>query len=923
VSEYYQGALEETRDLVAEHEAGRLPVVGFRQREIAEVLEHLDAGRSVLLTGPVGAGKTAVVYGVAGALAGRGEAGAVRGLRQISSTEILSGTKFLGEWQSKLARLVEGAADTQAALFVTDVWNLATVGRTSTDPSGVLDALRPALDSRRVAIIGEADPAVLRQMQRVSGFVNLFAQVRIPPLDADQVDELLEMRAADGGLRLDPACRTLLVSLTSRFLPSRPQPGPALQLLDRVRDYQEQKRAVGELEPVSAAFIEKVFSIYTGLPRFVVSRAETVPARDIRAWFEDRIVGQREAIEAVVETIALYKAGLHDPQRPIGTFLFVGPTGVGKTELARALAEFLFGSASRLLRFDLSEFKDYHSFEMLVGDPGRADQPARLVDPVRAHPFQVVLFDELEKAHSNVWDLFLQLLDEGRLTPPAGEAVSFRNTIIIATSNVGAQTSDKAVGFGARADDGARAAAIRDALEKAFRPELLNRFGHVVVFHPLSAEQVRTVARQELRRVLGREGITGRNLVVDVDDAALDLIIERGFDPRYGARGLKREIQRQLVLPLAMTLMERQVDPGAILKVSDRDGKINVRLIDTAESREHRREREPVRVADKKMTRDEIAEVARKLAADVEALAAEVDEPWLRTERGRLLEMRRDPAFWNHPEDAALALRDLDRYGAWLHRLDRLRQRADEIASGIADADMRREVADLGNRLVQLEDSIAVTRRELVAMGAAGLWDALVEIRPLPEGGRRARDLLHDTYRRWAEDRRMEVEVLREPLDDDEPVMLAIKGHYAYGLLRLEAGMHRVRDGKHRSVAAVRVGAWTDRREPVEFHSHRALKVSGQYGGRVRSRLECAGGLVLQNGATLADNRERAAELAPSWTAAPQPPDDIVRRYDLDPPMIRDVATGVSSGRTDALAPRPLHDLLCRRVDELGQSERR
>jgi ATP-dependent Clp protease ATP-binding subunit ClpC len=210
--------------------------------------------------------------------------------------------------------------------------------------------------------------------------------------------------------------------------------GPAPSRCRADRHYLDEKRAIGEDEPVTAAFIEKVFAVYTGLPRFVVSRHEVRPVTEIRDWFRSRIIGQRDAIEAIVQMITLFKAGLQDAHRPIGTFLFVGPTGVGKTELARALATYLFGSEKRLLRFDLSEFKDYHSFEMLIGDPKKPERPARLVDAVRAQPFQVVLLDEIEKAHGNIWDLLLQVLDDGRLTPAHGPAVSFRNTIVIATT---------------------------------------------------------------------------------------------------------------------------------------------------------------------------------------------------------------------------------------------------------------------------------------------------------------------------------------------------------------------------------------------------------------------------------------------------------------------------------------------------------
>ncbi len=915
---YQQALVNETRDLLAEARRDELPRAQFRDQAVAQIGEHLASGHSVLVTGPAGVGKTAVIHELAHVFldGGRG------GLREMSTTTALVGTRYVGEWQTKITRMIEAAEADDVTLVISDVWNLATAGKASNDPTSLWDAVRPFLESRRLKLVGEATPEVLHQMQRLQGFTNHFKQVALQPLEPAEVDAVLQHAGGQAGLALDEASRQALVKVTGRFTPARPQPGPALDLLAQVRDYGEQKRGVGEPEPVTPAFVEKVFCIYSGLPRFVVSRDETMAVRDIRAWFSDRIVGQTEAIEAVVETITLFKAGLHDPQRPIGTFLFVGPTGVGKTELARALARFLFGSTSRMLRFDLSEFKDYHSFEMLLGNPREPGSPARLLDPVRQQPFQVVLLDELEKAHSNVWDIFLQLLDEGRLTPPGGQPVSFRNTLLIATSNVGNIEADSRLGFGKERSATAREMVVRKALESAFRPEFLNRFAHVVVFHPLTREQVRTVARQELQRILGREGITARNLVVDVDDSAIDLAIDRGYDQRYGARALKREIQRQIVKPLAVALMERGVEPGAILRVVAGKEQVQVRLVETAESRAAKREREPVKLpAGEKLTRPLLEQRLAATRAEVDAIAASAAETELEAERDRLLALQADPDFWGGPaERTASVLTDLDRCNQWLDRIDHLRAWATELCEDLATSPLRRDVERIAPLALRLERALAFARRELVVMGAAGRWDALIEIRPLGgAGGRPMRDLLVETYTRWAEFRDMQVDWVCEPMTDAEPVLLSVQGHFAYGLLRGEAGLHRLREDELRSVASVRVAAWTPDRGKPEFAAHRALKTTGQFGGRIRSRQECTSGLVLQNTRTLADNREWAAELGPSWLAADEPPGEIVRRYDLAPFKLRDPLTGTTTGRRDVLQGRPFHELLGARVDAAAE----
>lgn len=901
-------------DLVAAARQGILPPVSYRDREIDTLLGQLDAGHSVLITGPAGCGKTSVIFGLAAALSQRQQGG----LCQLSTSSVMAGTRYLGDWETKLAKICEQAEENRVILYFSDPWNLASVGRSTANRNCFLDALRPLLEAGRVRLLGEASAEQIQAMRRHADLLHLFQTLPVTPLGEDEVQAIITNTARDAGLALEPTALRTLIQLTNRFLPARPQPGPALQLLGQARDYQTQKAGVGEPEGLSSAFIEKVFGIYSGLPRFVVSADAVMPAQEIREWFQQRIIGQEEAVEAVVETITLFKAGLHDPQRPLGSFLFVGPTGVGKTELARALAEFLFGSAARLLRFDLSEFKDYHAFEMLLGDPGNPDQPARLLDPVRDQPFQVILFDELEKAHPNIWDIFLQLLDAGRLSPPGGEPVDFRNTLVIATSNVGAEAAGSTMGFVTDDRLAARQAGIRQALEKAFRAEFLNRFQHTVVFHPLTREQIRAVARQELQRILNREGITARQLVVDVDDAALDLTVARGFDPRYGARGLSREIQRRLLVPLATLLMERGTEEGQILRLVAQRNEIQVRVVDTPVSRAARRARAPLRLArGRRLQSEDLVGQIRELGDNLEQLTDALGETSLQGQHDALLERKDSPGFWTDPAAAALVLQEINKLAGALSRLTALREAQQTLATEFADSG-RRNLPVLHRRWEELANALASARRELLILGEAGLPDALVEIRPV--GGRLARDLLAETYRRWASAHHHRVECLHGPMADDDPLSLVISGAYAYGMLRGELGLHRVREGERSGVAAVRVGPLVDA-PPASpsFSDQRALKKVDQYGEKVRSRVVCGEGLVLQNSRTLAENRERAADLLPSWEALPAISERIVRRYELKPFKVRDYLSNTTSGKASILAPEQFHQLLCQRV-ELGDS---
>jgi ATP-dependent Clp protease ATP-binding subunit ClpC len=910
--------LDEGQDVV--EAAQRSRPTRFRDREIEAALNALQANRSVLLIGPPGVGKSAVLLGVAQRLA-QGFDPTLTGIRRFTTTQIMSGTRYLGEWKSKLTRLMDDAAQSATVLNIVDVWNLPTVGTTSQSKANLLDAMRPRLADGRLRLISEATADQLQEMHRLAKFVSLFEVVRIEPLSAQEMRAIVQQEAADIGLAIGTEAQERLFELCQTFHAANAGPGTALDLLHKLRDYRDQKLAVGEATDITPLFVEKVFAIHSGLPLFVVSKSESKSASQIRDWFRERIVGQENAIEAVVEMIAFYKARLHDTGKPVGSFLFVGPTGVGKTELARTLAEFFFGSDRRLLRFDMSEFSDFHSFEMLVGTQVAPERPARLIDPVRVQPFQVLLFDELEKAHRNIQDLFLQLLDEGRLTTPRGETVSFRNTIIIATSNVGAfEGMTTGIGFGDKGEryDADKALA---AVEAHFRPEFLNRFQHVVLFHPLTREQAARIARADLQATLKREGITGRNLIVDVHDELIDHVLAVGFNPRYGGRGIKREIRRQVILPIATLLMERTLEPGSLIDVGLHEGRVRARVADPPDSRRAKAEKAPVRTrSGDRLTREAARQRAHAARAACEALgcAAEIDR--LRDEVEEIDRTRRDHGFWSDLSEAAGTLAQQTRALEAVTRIERLQETAQELVATFDTALTRAQLAHFSDRLVELEAAIAVARREIVTMGADGHADALVEIAPVGTQPH-ARDFLFKLYRDWARERGLEVVMLREPMTAAEPVALALHGAFAHGYLKGEAGLHRLRKDEKSAVARVAVAPWSNRAGAVEFGEQRALKAVGQLGGKIRSRVSVpAARLVLQNSRTLDENRELARDVAPNWPREQPPTPPRVRLYDVSQFLVRDYLTKADFTRKDILSPKSFHELLCARLDRAAQA---
>ena len=366
--------------------------------------------------------------------------------------------------------------------------------------------------------------------------------------------------------------------LAQHYIAGVAAPGRLLRLLKAAHD----RATVEGRDSIRSPDVLETLSEATGLPLHVVDPLAPLDLDEVRRFFSERVLGQAEAVDCLVDRIALVKAGLTDPTRPLGVFLFVGPTGTGKTEIAKTLAEFLFGSADRLVRLDMSEFQTERSFERLLGDTGSQEEAATLISSVRAKPFSVVLLDEFEKAHRNVWQLFLQLFDDGRLTDRHGRTADFRQCVVVLTSNLGSAVERGGrVGFVPDGGPRFRPAAVERALQDVFAPEFLNRIDRIVVFRPFERGQMRALLERELALVLERRGFRTRPWAVEWDEAALELLAEKGFSPELGARPLKRAVERYLLAPLATTIVSQGVPEGdQFLFITARDGEIEVTFVD-------------------------------------------------------------------------------------------------------------------------------------------------------------------------------------------------------------------------------------------------------------------------------------------------------------------------------------------------------
>ncbi len=598
-------------NMTAQASEGRFRRAYHREDEVEAILRILASTRhnSVVVTGAAESGKTAVIQEAVRRIANKDcdESLHERQVWLLTPDRIIAGAQFVGTWEERINNIVDECRKNRHILYVPDLPGLLEVGRWSKSDANVAMALKPHLAAGEVTILGETSDERMTMGENVgAGFMNLFRRVEVGDLSEEETLSVLNNVARDLerdlNIRVLPDALQASVGLSRRFWPYRAFPGKAIRLLeesaaDISRMRQPQAETTGTLLrrirtiSVGRQDVIEAFSRFSGMPEFIVNDTARMALQEVENYFHERIMGQDDAVEAMVDLVAMVKAGLNDPHKPLGTFLFIGPTGVGKTQMAKTLASYLFGDENRLLRFDMSEYSDLDGVVRLIG---AFDKDGELTRQVREQPFSVVLLDEFEKASPRIYDIFLQVLGEGRLTDAAGKTTFFHNAILVLTSNLGGGSKAfRAPGFTSgdeAADPKVINAALRahylDQVEQYFRPEFINRLDKIVVFGQLDPAAVRNIARRELNEILLRDGITRRNILVEIDEAVIDLVLERGYSPEYGARPLKREIERQVVSPMARSLAQRGGAEQHLLRVTMDEGKLvlkNVSIDDAAQ----------------------------------------------------------------------------------------------------------------------------------------------------------------------------------------------------------------------------------------------------------------------------------------------------------------------------------------------------
>jgi ATP-dependent Clp protease ATP-binding subunit ClpC len=488
-------------------------------------------------------------------------------LFRTQSQRLTAGARYLGEWQELCDQLVAELVEAEGILWIEDLVRIFSVGGRSVEDS-VGAYLAPRL-KEGLRLVGEVTQAESQAIQRLMpSFFDSFEKLKIEPLSQERLQEVIghvsEHFAINQRVQVEPAAQKLAIRLLDRFIRQEHFPGKAVQFLgDVVREQCSQEgRPPAKIQQIIQAFTRK-----TGMPAILVDDQLPLLPDSLLSWLEKKISGQPQALQSLVRVILAFKAGLNDPSRPVGVLLFAGPTGVGKTACARAIAEWAFGSEKALIRVDMSECQHPAALARLIGTPG--GEPGELVRRVREKPFGVVLLDEVEKAHPAFFDTLLTVLDEGSLTDAFGRTTDFRGCLVILTTNLGAKRGGS-LGF----HEGVQGLDM-GAITRFFRPEFLNRLDQVVPFSPLSLESVRTIAEQELALVAARPGFAGRNIQLLFSDAVVDRVVRAGFDPLLGARPLQRAVEQLVVASLAAWLLDHPGE-GKVLVVDEKDGAIVV-----------------------------------------------------------------------------------------------------------------------------------------------------------------------------------------------------------------------------------------------------------------------------------------------------------------------------------------------------------
>lgn len=581
----FDGALEAERagqDLNALY-PGELNRAYYQDEPVGQAYHILfhESKTPLAIVGPEGVGKHTLIHEVIW----RYESGYYqkpKGRRQriwhIDPTRIIAGMSMVGMWQKRFESIINFIlqptenSKTSDLMLIDNPVALLRIGKSAQNNMALSDVLRPYLEKRQLQLTLLATPDEWNILQEKGRrFSNLFQVMRLDEPGPEMATKIiLQKRRA---LEREQDCIISiqavqqLLFIQRNYLKNKPLPGSVIRLMQQLAVKYRYRQA-------NAQEVREEFRAFSGLEEHIFDSSQPLPEQELRSIIARGLAGQPQAVEALANMVHLIKARLTDKNKPLGSFLFIGPTGVGKTQAAKVLARHLMGSEAQLARFDMNEYIDAGALQRLIGDEFKPE--GLLTGTVRYRPFGVLLLDEIEKAHPLVLDLLLQLLDDGRLSDSQGRTVDFTNTIIIMTSNVGARQAAARLGY--RDTPEQEADTYRRALENEFRPEFINRIGQVVVFNPLEMEHILSIANLQIRELLQRDGFVRRTTILNVSPEALEWVARRGFDARMGGRALKRQIEGDLTMLSAEQLITTNVETPILFDILLEDGRLSPRI---------------------------------------------------------------------------------------------------------------------------------------------------------------------------------------------------------------------------------------------------------------------------------------------------------------------------------------------------------